>query len=202
MLGEWLLSVAVSVRSSRVFMGFLLQARTVADHWIAGTFVFTRHSKLMACFEEADTVTHSDKSVKRKLLFMWKAPPQSMGTLDPCKRAHLSVVESYFAYWARTESSVVSQHSGDPSPNPHCVQLGSPAITSWRMPDAAERTAPGPCPWETSKPHLPQQLQLPPGMAVTRGTTHFQLLRQQTGFINSLYESSWPPRVRAVRTML
>ncbi|XP_051025270.1 LOW QUALITY PROTEIN: reelin domain-containing protein 1 [Acomys russatus] len=124
--------IPVSVRSSRHFMGFLLQARTVADHQIAGTFVFTpRHSKLMACFEEADTVTHSDKSPKRKLLFMWKAPGHAVGDI----RFLLSVVESYFVYWTRIESSAVSQQtrSGGLS------QAPSPR----QRPDAAEGAAPG-----------------------------------------------------------
>lgn len=75
-------SVAVTVRSSRDFMGFLLQARRVSDHQIAGTFVFMPpHSKAMACSQEADTVTHSDKSRKRNLSFEWKAPAQPVGDI-------------------------------------------------------------------------------------------------------------------------
>uniref|UniRef100_F6THY7 U6 snRNA-associated Sm-like protein LSm6 n=1 Tax=Equus caballus TaxID=9796 RepID=F6THY7_HORSE len=72
----------VTVRSGRNFMGFLLQARRVSDHQIAGTFVFVPpQSKLMTCFEEADTVTHSDKSRKRNLSFEWKAPAQPVGDI-------------------------------------------------------------------------------------------------------------------------
>lgn len=75
-------SVAVMVRSSLEFMGFLLQARRVSDHQTAGTFAFIPpRSKLMACFEEADTVTHSDKSPKRNLSFVWKAPAQPVGDI-------------------------------------------------------------------------------------------------------------------------
>lgn len=75
-------SVAVTVRSGRDFMGFLLQARRVSDHQIAGTFVFIPpNSKLMTCFGEADAVTHSDKSPKRNLSFVWKAPAQPMGDI-------------------------------------------------------------------------------------------------------------------------
>ncbi|KAB1282131.1 Reelin domain-containing protein 1 [Camelus dromedarius] len=77
---EWLFSVAVTVKSSRDFMGFLLQARRVSDHQIVGTFVFIPpHSKLMTCFEEANSVTHSDKSRKRHLSFEWQAPAQPVG---------------------------------------------------------------------------------------------------------------------------
>ncbi|KAM5255829.1 reelin domain-containing protein 1 [Ctenodactylus gundi] len=98
--------VLVTVRSSRDFMGFLLQARRVSDHQISGSFVFSPpHSRLMACLEEADTVTHSDKSLKRNLSFVWKAPAQPVGDV----RFLLSVVQSYFVYWARIESPTVSQ---------------------------------------------------------------------------------------------
>ncbi|XP_011904534.1 PREDICTED: uncharacterized protein LOC105580745 isoform X4 [Cercocebus atys] len=98
----------LTVRSSRDFMGFLLQARRVSDHQIAGTFVFIPpHSKLMTCFQEADAVTHSDKSLKRNLSFLWKAPAQPVGDI----KFLLSVVQSYFVYWARIESSVVSQQT-------------------------------------------------------------------------------------------
>ncbi|KAJ8782421.1 hypothetical protein J1605_010129 [Eschrichtius robustus] len=79
---EWMFSVEVAVRSSRDFMGFLLQARRESDHQIAGTFVFIPpHSKPMACFEEADTVTHVDKSRKRNLSFAWQAPAHPVGDI-------------------------------------------------------------------------------------------------------------------------
>ncbi|KAF3818593.1 hypothetical protein GH733_012010 [Mirounga leonina] len=101
-------TVPVTMRSIRYFMRFLLQARRVSDHQIAGTFVFIPpHSKAMACFQEADTVTHSDKSRKRNLSFEWKAPAQPGGNITFL----LSVVQSYFIYWERIESSVVSQQT-------------------------------------------------------------------------------------------
>nr|XP_012803618.2 reelin domain-containing protein 1 [Jaculus jaculus] len=100
--------IPVSVRSSRDFMGFLLQARAVSGGQIAGTFVFVPpRCKLMACAEEADTVTHSDKSLKRNLSFVWKAPAQPAGDI----RFLLSVVQSYFVYWERIESPIVSQQT-------------------------------------------------------------------------------------------
>ncbi|NXL85257.1 RELD1 protein, partial [Alectura lathami] len=98
--------VPVTVRSSRDFMGFLLQARKVSNDEIAGTFVFIPPgSKLLTCFEDGDTVTHSDKSLKRNLSFVWKAPDQPIGDI----KFFISVVQSYFVYWARIESTVVAQ---------------------------------------------------------------------------------------------
>ncbi|XP_050566339.1 reelin domain-containing protein 1 [Cygnus atratus] len=98
--------VPVTVRSSRDFMGFLLQARKVSNDEIAGTFVFIPPgSKLLTCFEDGDTVTHSDKSLKRNLSFVWKAPDQPIGDI----KFFISVVQSYFVYWARIESAVVAQ---------------------------------------------------------------------------------------------
>ncbi|XP_053107972.1 reelin domain-containing protein 1 [Hemicordylus capensis] len=98
--------VPVTVRSTRDFMGFMLQARRVSNDQIAGTFVYVPPgSKLLTCFEDDDTVTHSDKSLKRNLSFVWKAPDQPIGDI----RFFLSVVQSYFVYWARIESSTVSQ---------------------------------------------------------------------------------------------
>ncbi|XP_048364642.1 reelin domain-containing protein 1 isoform X1 [Sphaerodactylus townsendi] len=96
--------IPVTVRSTRDFMGFMLQARRVSNDQIAGTFVYIPPgSKLLACFEDGDTVTHSDKSLKRNLSFVWKAPDQPIGDI----RFFLSVVQSYFVYWARIESSTV-----------------------------------------------------------------------------------------------
>ncbi|XP_005386897.1 PREDICTED: uncharacterized protein LOC102010393 [Chinchilla lanigera] len=100
--------IPVTVRSSRDFMGFLLQARSASEHQTAGTFVFIPpHSRLMTCLEEADTVTHADKSPKRNLSFVWKAPALPVGDI----RFLLSVVQSYFVYWARIESPIVSQET-------------------------------------------------------------------------------------------
>lgn len=73
---------AVTVRSTRDFMGFLLQARRVSNDQVAGTFVFIPPgSKLLTCFEDGDSVTHSDKSLKRNLSFVWKAPAQPIGDI-------------------------------------------------------------------------------------------------------------------------
>uniref|UniRef100_A0A8C9FKE8 Reeler domain containing 1 n=1 Tax=Pavo cristatus TaxID=9049 RepID=A0A8C9FKE8_PAVCR len=97
--------IPVTVRSSRDFMGFLLQARKVSNDETAGTFVFIPPgSKLLSCFEDGDTVTHSDKSLKRNLSFVWKAPDQPIGDI----KFFISVVQSYFVYWARIESATVS----------------------------------------------------------------------------------------------
>ncbi|KYO46362.1 hypothetical protein Y1Q_0021864 [Alligator mississippiensis] len=96
--------VPVTVRSTRDFMGFLLQARRVSNDQIAGTFVaIPPGSKLLMCFEDGDTVTHSDKSLKRNLSFVWKAPDHPIGDI----KFFLSIVQSYFVYWARIESAIM-----------------------------------------------------------------------------------------------
>ncbi|XP_034517446.1 reelin domain-containing protein 1 [Ailuropoda melanoleuca] len=143
-------SVPVTVTSSRDFMGFLLQARRVSDHQIAGTFVFIPpHSKAMACFQDADTVTHSDKSRKRKLSFEWKAPAQPVGDITFL----LSVVQSYFVYWERIESSVVSQQTHRGAHADGREQPGSARPTSGWWQEANESSAPAP----SAPGALPQQ---------------------------------------------
>ncbi|XP_044123959.1 reelin domain-containing protein 1 [Neovison vison] len=143
-------TVPVTVRSSRDFMGFLLQARRVSDHQIAGTFVFMPpHSKAMACSQEADTVTHSDKSRKRNLSFEWKAPVQPVGDITFL----LSVVQSYFVYWERIESSAVSQQTHLGAHTDHHEQLGSPMPSSGWSREATESSTPAPRPPSA----LPQQ---------------------------------------------
>uniref|UniRef100_A0A8C8R9J3 Reeler domain containing 1 n=1 Tax=Pelusios castaneus TaxID=367368 RepID=A0A8C8R9J3_9SAUR len=105
--------VPVTVRSTRDFMGFLLQARRVSNDQVAGTFVFIPPgSKLLTCFEDGDTVTHSDKSLKRNLSFVWKAPVQPIGDI----KFFLSVVQSYFVYWVRIESVIVSHQTQNRTP--------------------------------------------------------------------------------------
>ncbi|XP_078395994.1 reeler domain containing 1 [Cetorhinus maximus] len=97
--------VLVTVRSTRDFMGFLMQARRVVDDRVAGTFIFiSSGSKLLKCSEDGDTVTHSDKSLKRNLSFVWKAPDQLTGDI----KFFVSAVQSYFVYWARIESGLIS----------------------------------------------------------------------------------------------
>ncbi|XP_056410995.1 reelin domain-containing protein 1 [Hyla sarda] len=97
--------VPVTLRSTRDFMGFFLQARRVSNDQVAGSFVFIPPgSKLLRCFEDGDTVTHSDKSLKRNLSFVWKSPDQPVGDI----KFFVSVVQSYFVYWARIESNVMA----------------------------------------------------------------------------------------------
>ncbi|XP_062055050.1 reelin domain-containing protein 1 [Lepus europaeus] len=133
--------VPVTVRSSRDFMGFLLQARRVSDHQVAGTFVFIPpRSRRMTCFEEADAVTHSDKSPKRNLSFVWKAPAQPVGDI----RFLVSIVQSYFVYWARIESSIVSQHTQSGADSGDHVELRSKTPAPWQRADGTEGTAAAP----------------------------------------------------------
>ncbi|KAM6301255.1 reelin domain-containing protein 1 [Aegotheles albertisi] len=155
--------VPVTVRSTRDFMGFLLQARKVSNDEIAGTFVFIPPgSKLLTCFEDSDSVTHSDKSLKRNLSFVWKAPDQPIGDI----KFFISVVQSYFIYWAKIESAVVAQRGqtktlagSDKKPN-----TVTPAPS--QGPDDPQPTGPtSPMAATISLPHSPVPPARPTGTA-------------------------------------
>ncbi|KAA0706529.1 hypothetical protein E1301_Tti020739 [Triplophysa tibetana] len=101
-------TLTVTVQTSRAFMGFLLQARSVLEDRVIGG-EFTLHppsTHTLSCVSPDDTVTHSDKMMKRNLSFSWRAPPQPSGDL----RFYITLVQSYFVYWARIRSAVV--HDG------------------------------------------------------------------------------------------
>uniref|UniRef100_A0A3B4EH17 Reelin domain-containing protein n=1 Tax=Pygocentrus nattereri TaxID=42514 RepID=A0A3B4EH17_PYGNA len=101
-------TLMVSVRSSRAFMGLLLQARSVPDDRVVGG-EFTLNppgTHTLSCISTADTITHSDKLLKRNLSFTWRAPAQPSGDM----RFYITVVHSYFVYWSRIRSAVV--HDG------------------------------------------------------------------------------------------
>ncbi|XP_047192317.1 mucin-5AC-like [Scophthalmus maximus] len=127
--------ITVNVRSSRDFMGFLLQARSVAVAGeragarvgararsgvgtgvgstrvglglVGGAWTLTPPgTHTLRCLSEGDTLTHSDKQLKRNLSFVWRAPDAPMGDI----RFFITVVQSYFVYWADIESAVV--HDG------------------------------------------------------------------------------------------
>ncbi|XP_039997512.1 reelin domain-containing protein 1 [Xiphias gladius] len=132
--------VTVTVRSSRDFMGFLLQARgvegarggagagagagvgfraragvaaearsaRVGPGLVGGSWTLTPPgSHTLRCLSEGDTLTHSDKQPKRNLSFVWRAPDAPMGDV----RFYITVVQSYFVYWAGIESAVVRDGS-------------------------------------------------------------------------------------------
>ncbi|GCB60833.1 reelin domain-containing protein 1-like [Scyliorhinus torazame] len=104
--------IPVTIRSTRDFMGFLMQARRVADDQVAGTFILiSSGSKLLKCSKDGDTVTHSDKSLKRNLSFIWKAPDQLTGNI----KLFVSAVQSYFVYWARVGSGPISEQKQNDS---------------------------------------------------------------------------------------
>ncbi|XP_051517173.1 uncharacterized protein LOC127419643 [Myxocyprinus asiaticus] len=98
-------TLTVTVQSSRAFMGFLLQARSVLeDRVVEGEFTLHPPSThTLSCLSTDDTVTHSDKMLKRNLSFSWRAPPRPSGDL----RFYITLVQSYFVYWARIRSAVV-----------------------------------------------------------------------------------------------
>ncbi|XP_068569881.1 reelin domain-containing protein 1-like [Cebidichthys violaceus] len=119
--------VTVTVRSSRDFMGFLLQARRVEGPEVGartgarstsmgpvvvgGSWTLTPPgTHTLRCLSEGDTLTHSDKQLKRNLSFVWRAPEGPMGDI----RFYITVVQSYFVYWAGIESAVVRDGSRSP----------------------------------------------------------------------------------------
>ncbi|XP_029382738.1 reelin domain-containing protein 1 [Echeneis naucrates] len=99
--------VTVTVRSSRDFMGFLLQARSstrVGMGPVGGSWpLMPPGTHTLRCLSEGDTLTHSDKQLKRNLSFVWRAPDAPKGDI----RFYITVVQSYFVYWAGIESAVV-----------------------------------------------------------------------------------------------
>ncbi|XP_056104738.1 uncharacterized protein LOC130083755 [Rhinichthys klamathensis goyatoka] len=101
-------TLTVTVQSSRAFMGFLMQARSVLEDRVVGG-KFTLHppsTHTLSCLGTDDTVTHSDKTLKRNLSFSWRAPTQPSGDL----RFYITLVQSYFVSWSRIRSPVV--HDG------------------------------------------------------------------------------------------
>ncbi|KAK1890086.1 Reelin domain containing protein 1 [Dissostichus eleginoides] len=115
--------VTVTVRSSRDFMGFLLQARRVEGPGlevrprslgpvlVGGSWTLTPPgTHTLRCLSEGDTLTHSDKHLKRNLSFVWRAPDAPVGDI----RFYITVVQSYFVYWAGIESAVVRDGSRSP----------------------------------------------------------------------------------------
>ncbi|KAG7461380.1 hypothetical protein JOB18_003431 [Solea senegalensis] len=126
--------ITVTVRSSRDFMGFLLQARSVGRAGagvevrargevgvrggsrssrigpvlVGGSWTFTPPgTHTLHCLSEGDTLTHSDKQLKRNLSFVWRAPDVPMGDIQ----FYITVVQSYFVYWAGIKSEVVRDGS-------------------------------------------------------------------------------------------
>lgn len=101
---ESILVSTVTVRSSRDFMGFLLQARRVQGQvgvampnktagdrvrsermgllLVGGSWALTPPgTHTLRCISEDDTLTHSDKQLKRNLSFVWKAPDAPVGDI-------------------------------------------------------------------------------------------------------------------------
>ncbi|XP_078450074.1 uncharacterized protein LOC144718575 [Lampetra planeri] len=134
--------VPVIIRSSRDFMGFLLQARSVptprvsgdsgpGDVRLVGTFTHRpAGTHLLRCPawgqppgdagqpqlpQGGASVTHTDKSLKRNLSFVWRAPVDGAhGDV----RFMASIVQSYFVFWSDVESPILRAHhdpSGDDS---------------------------------------------------------------------------------------
>ncbi|XP_076738271.1 reeler domain containing 1 [Maylandia zebra] len=96
--------ITVMVRSSRDFMGFLLQSRRQGPLLVGGSWILTPPgTHTLCCLSEGDTVTHSDKQLKRNLSFVWRAPDSPVGDI----RFYITVVQSYFVYWAGIESGLV-----------------------------------------------------------------------------------------------
>nr|XP_057924522.1 uncharacterized protein LOC131126232 [Doryrhamphus excisus] len=118
--------ITVTVRSSRDFMGFLLQARGGQDSsslgevegeaaspgegpiLVGGSWTLTPPgTHTLRCLSEGDTLTHSDKQLKRNLSFVWRAPDAPVGDV----RFYITVVQSYFVYWAGIKSPLMRDGS-------------------------------------------------------------------------------------------
>uniref|UniRef100_A0A8K9XTC7 Reelin domain-containing protein n=1 Tax=Oncorhynchus mykiss TaxID=8022 RepID=A0A8K9XTC7_ONCMY len=82
-------TVTVTVRSTRDFMGFLLQARSLGiagrrgrGGRVAGTWTVTPPgTHTQRCLGDNDSLTHSDKQLKRNLSFVWRAPDTALGDI-------------------------------------------------------------------------------------------------------------------------
>ncbi|CAL8383910.1 unnamed protein product, partial [Arctogadus glacialis] len=81
--------VTVTVRSSRDFMGFLLQARGAGGPeggsrlGMSGSWSLTPPgTHTLGCFSPGDSLTHSDKQLKRNLSFVWRAPDHPLGDIQ------------------------------------------------------------------------------------------------------------------------
>ncbi|XP_073678869.1 uncharacterized protein [Garra rufa] len=119
-------TLTITVQSSRAFMGFLLQARSILEDRVVGG-EFTRHppsTHTLSCLSTDDTVTHSDKMLKRNLSFSWRAPTQPSGDL----RFYITLVQSYFVYWSRIRSAVV--HDGTRSSQITDSVTGQPTVNT------------------------------------------------------------------------
>ncbi|XP_058619748.1 reelin domain-containing protein 1-like [Onychostoma macrolepis] len=119
-------TLTVTVQSSRAFMGFLLQARSVLEDRVVGG-EFTLHppsTHTLSCLSTDDTITHSDKMLKRNLSFSWRAPTQPSGDL----RFYITLVQSYFVYWSRIRSAVV--HDGTRSSQITGSITGQPMVNT------------------------------------------------------------------------
>ncbi|KAM4054241.1 reelin domain-containing protein 1 isoform 2-T2 [Anomaloglossus baeobatrachus] len=130
--------VPVTLRSTRDFMGFFLQARRVSNDQVAGSFVLIPPgSKLLRCFEDGDTVTHSDKSLRRNLSFVWKSPDQPVGDI----KFFVSVVQSYFVYWAQIESTVISSNIHNRTSENQEIKASDMETTSLTSPEYPSTSA-------------------------------------------------------------
>ncbi|KAJ7395832.1 hypothetical protein BTVI_151033 [Pitangus sulphuratus] len=141
--------VPVTVRSTRDYMGFMLQARKVSNNEIAGTFIFMPPgSKLLTCFEDGDTVTHSDKSLKRNLSFIWKAPDQPIGDIKFLAGSNASAATPRLCLTctdhrqASTESGTTSKASLHVTASPSALHVhthlgDTAATTAWFGDDSA-----------------------------------------------------------------
>ncbi|XP_056305543.1 reelin domain-containing protein 1-like [Danio aesculapii] len=130
-------TLTVTVQSSRAFMGFLLQARSVLeDRLIGGEFTLhTPGTHTLSCLRPDDTVTHSHKMLKRNLSFSWRAPAQPSGDL----RFYITLVQSYFVYWSRIRSAVV--HDGTRSSQSTKSVTGQPLVNTSEPSPALRRSS-------------------------------------------------------------
>ncbi|KAK6322979.1 hypothetical protein J4Q44_G00053180 [Coregonus suidteri] len=132
-------TVTVTVRSTRDFMGFLLQARSLGAAGgrgrggkVAGTWTLTPPgTHTLRCLSDNDSLTHSDKQLKRNLSFVWRAPDTALGDIRFYNRGfpgweNATVVDvgSSPSELQEEVTTLTSSPELSPSPSPVSLSLG------------------------------------------------------------------------------
>uniref|UniRef100_A0A3B5K0D7 Reeler domain containing 1 n=1 Tax=Takifugu rubripes TaxID=31033 RepID=A0A3B5K0D7_TAKRU len=134
--------LTVTVRSSQDFMGFLLQSARIGPILIGGSWILAPPgTQKLHCVSDDDTLTHSDKQLKRNLSFVWKAPDSPMGDFS------ITVVQSYFVHWAGIESPVVHDQSRGSVSGSNITSMDE-----WKLASLLQEEEVAPLP---DPPHLP-----------------------------------------------
>ena len=99
------MSVELKPTGSATFIGFLLEARSVEDDSIIGSFVTVNNDgKYVNCGNKPQTaVTHVNKDPKSSVQVKWTAPSDFVGSV----KIVATFVQSYNTYWVKVPSNDV-----------------------------------------------------------------------------------------------